>query len=549
MKPHNTNVLISVFGLLLVPALLALFSPSISRAGGMTDIGTLGGTDSVAYGVNPNGRIVGSSYTPTGETHAFLYDGGVITDLGTLMGGSGSEAYAIDAQGRIAGVSFVSPDMDKYHAFLYADGTMTDLGTLGGDSSTANGINDNGQVVGGSHISSGATHAFLHAGGAMTDLGTLGGTSSYATAINNAGQIAGWSDTASGESHAFLYSGGRMRDLGTLGGNGSLANAINSKGQVAGWFSLPSGVTHAFTYTDDTSGMIDLGTLGGDNSEATAINNAGQVVGWSDTASGESHAFLYSGGKMRDLGTLRGGHVSSAASINDAGQVVGWSLNSSESFRAVLYSPGSPFLFAQPSFLDFGRVKKSGSRVKEVSIRNHGPGNLILSAITVTGAEGDQFSATSNCSAPLLQGGSCTVTVTFEPTSYGPKNASLTITSNDPRRPSYAVDLKGGCPYPRMVITPAYLDFGEVSQKQSSRVRVVTIRNTSISDLSVSSIKLSDEVSFARTDSCTTVVRGVPCSIKLTFTPQTPGPTAGLLTISSDDRRGSAGVKLYGRGK
>src|SRR5579872_5824089 len=49
----------------------------------VTDLGTLGGTTSRAYGINNTGTIVGQAYTPT-TRDAFSYSGGVMTDLGTL---------------------------------------------------------------------------------------------------------------------------------------------------------------------------------------------------------------------------------------------------------------------------------------------------------------------------------------------------------------------------------------------------------------------------------------------------------------------------------
>ena len=78
------------------------------------------------------------------------------------------------------------------HAFVYSGGMMSDLGTFGGSSSTANAINGAGQIVGyASYAGDVQQHAFLYSGGMMTDLGTLGGNTSDAYAINASGQIVG----------------------------------------------------------------------------------------------------------------------------------------------------------------------------------------------------------------------------------------------------------------------------------------------------------------------------------------------------------------------
>lgn len=133
--------------------------------------------------------------------------------------------------------------------------TITDLGTLGGTVSKAYGINDSGQVVGYSHITSGMPHhAFLYDGTIMQDLGTLGGTYSYALGINNSGQVVGESKTTGDAAvHTFLYDGGTMYDLSDLFlGSGWTVNngvqCINDAGQIAG-YGLINGQTHAFLAT------------------------------------------------------------------------------------------------------------------------------------------------------------------------------------------------------------------------------------------------------------------------------------------------------------
>jgi probable HAF family extracellular repeat protein len=42
----------------------------------MQDLGTLGGRDSFAFGINARGQIVGPSTTAAGDLHAVLWESG-----------------------------------------------------------------------------------------------------------------------------------------------------------------------------------------------------------------------------------------------------------------------------------------------------------------------------------------------------------------------------------------------------------------------------------------------------------------------------------------
>src|SRR5439155_45253 len=133
----------------------------------IADLGTLGGASSNAGGINTSGQVAGYASTAKGDSHAFRWQAGVMTDLGTLPGGATSGAFAINDAGQVVGDGQSGSGWS--HAFRWQAGVMTDLGTLSANlysSSSALAINASGQVVGDSTDDWG-THAFLWENGMM----------------------------------------------------------------------------------------------------------------------------------------------------------------------------------------------------------------------------------------------------------------------------------------------------------------------------------------------------------------------------------------------
>jgi probable HAF family extracellular repeat protein len=371
----------SLAGMLAASALCAQsLSPAASAAPQyqITDLGTLGGTLTVAFGINNAGRIGGTAALPNGDTHAFLTGiGGTKYDLGTL-GGPNAQASAPDGRENLPITSEIStPDPLKEDFCGFGDhliclgalwnGVMRPLPTLGGNNAMALALNNRGQIVGTAenrtHDPSCPAPQILDfepvAWGPAGDIQGLpplpGDTVGFALGINDSGQIVGSSGNCTNTvvtavgllvgPHAVLWENGSVKDLGNLGGEMmGKAAAINNRGEVAGFSDVADGTVHSFLWTRET-GMKDLGGLGTDVlGDPAGINNNTQVVGGSCDDSGNCRAFLWQNNVLSDLNSLIPAdsplYLVYALGISDAGEIVGFAVeNSTGDLRAYLATP------------------------------------------------------------------------------------------------------------------------------------------------------------------------------------------------------------------
>jgi probable HAF family extracellular repeat protein len=347
-----------------------------SHAGILRDLGVLpGGASSGANWISKNGLIVGESQNGTidplipgfPELHAVLWNKGTIVDIGTVEGGNESIANSVNTRGQIVGWSLNGiPDDSSItglgyqtRAFVWQKGVMQDLGTLGGPDAMANLVNESGQIVGESYTSSTpspycaenlglslTTGAFLWQDGKMFNLGGFGGTCTFASDLNSRGQVVGTS-TLTGDlaQHPFLWDRTAFTDLGTFGGTQGSANAINDAGEAVGWAAYPGDlVLHASRRKNGR--MTDLGTINGDPlSFAFTINGKGEVAGSSVNSDfSQFRAFLWhDGGPMVDLNTLIPGdsalYLTVPETINERGEIAGIGLDPNGNQHAFLLVP------------------------------------------------------------------------------------------------------------------------------------------------------------------------------------------------------------------
>ncbi len=335
---------------LLVIAALACVAPFASAAWTISDLGTFGGSTSMATAINDLGQVVGTAQSAptivdplTGEQYAFSHafisapNGGALTDLGQL-GETGSIALGVNDAGRVVGTS---PLFGDTPAGFVTGANGAGLMPLGGSEATAGfkvptDINNVGQVVGGDGASS---YPFM-TGPNASGFVAIGAGEPVAlpwgepVAINDRGQVA--------MSAGYLWTAASGAQ--SLGADVFEATGINEAGQVIGR-SLSGG---GFISGPDGGALQFLATLGGSFTMPAGVNDLGQVVGISETADGAQHAFVTApqGGALADLELLAeiaaaGWSGLLAVAINDLGQIAGSGLIGGQ-HHAFLLSPTPP---------------------------------------------------------------------------------------------------------------------------------------------------------------------------------------------------------------
>jgi probable HAF family extracellular repeat protein len=254
------------------------------------------------------GDVVGTSVKSFSFfTHATLWQGGAAIDLNSLVVGGAplflATATAVDAHGRIAGAGAASPIATPDAGFLYDGGIVTDLGTLvpGAHGMSPVRMNDRLQIVGTADAGGGVTHATLWDNGTLTDLhdpAQISGTTSEAHGIDRFGRVCGSANfvvTGTTERQsAVVWDQGVVTDLGAGAGFGSVAFAINDFGEIVGNFFDVTLGSRACIF--ENGGATDLNTLiapgtGWTLEVANDVDDEGRIVGFGDLG-GATRAFI-----------------------------------------------------------------------------------------------------------------------------------------------------------------------------------------------------------------------------------------------------------------
>ena len=546
------------------------------KDGEIVDVGTFGGAESLALGVNTKGQVAGSATNTIPDDvsgfgtqlRAFRWQNGLLQDLGTL-GGSNAFATSINESGEVAGCA--NTDSISQNAFLWKNGTMIDLGSFGGSYACAFQVNNHGQVMGLSTLPGDQVQrAFFGDHEGLTDLGTFGGSVVEPFWLTENGDVVGGADYPGDMiRHAFLWKKGVMSDLGTTyhecSTSGSVALGVNSKVQIVG-NSWCDDIAAAGFLWENGGPMVDLNTLVSSNAGmylfgAQNINDRGEISGLGFLPeSGEVHGFLLI---PCGEGTAGCGNQTEGAEVRRKvilpenvrkllrrrmgfGRFLGTPQKVALSGAAAISGPNATL---SPTSLTFStQAIGTTSAAKTVTLKNTGTTSLTISSIAITGTNAGNFAQTHTCGSSLAAGASCTVSVTFKPTASGTRTAALSITDNASGSPQ-KVTLSGIGTTAKL--SPKSLTFSAQLVGTTSPAKTVTLTNVGTTSLSITGIAITgtNPRNFAQTHTCgSSLAAGASCTMRVTFKPTTSGLRSAALSVS-DSAAGSPQIaSLSGTG-
>jgi DNA-binding beta-propeller fold protein YncE len=206
---------------------------------------------------------------------------------------------------------------------------------------------------------------------------------------------------------------------------------------------------------------------------------------------------------------------------------------------------GIPAVSLRPASLTFAsQAVGTTSPAQPTTLNNTGSGPLSITSIAASG----DFAQTSNCGSVVNPGASCTLNVTFTPTATGTRTGSISITDDAAGSPHHvSLTGTGAVGQGAVTLTPASLTFVAQPVGTFSAAQLATLKNTGVGTLKITSIGRSGD--FYEGNNCpTTLAAGASCTLSVKFTPTSPGPKAGSVTITDNAPGSPQQLRLTGTG-
>lgn len=182
---------------------------------------------------------------------------------------------------------------------------------------------------------------------------------------------------------------------------------------------------------------------------------------------------------------------------------------------------------------------------QSVVLTNTGTATLNISQIASTV---NYFAETNNCNSQIAVGASCTINVTFTPTTTGVLEGAIQV-SDDALASPQQVGLTGtaGPGASSLTVAPGQLVFGNQPVTTTSASQSVSVASVDAATVNINGISINSD--FQQTNNCPIGANAVVnCTINVTFTPTGTGPRSGILSLAFAGIGSPQTVMLNGQG-
>ncbi len=203
----------------------------------------------------------------------------------------------------------------------------------------------------------------------------------------------------------------------------------------------------------------------------------------------------------------------------------------SQDGTATVFTVGNGPMIVVPSSLSFTATAEGSSSSQTLSLTNSGNTALTVSGATFSGPNGGDFTQTNTCTG-IAPAGTCTMTVSYAPTTPNLETATMVINSNAVNSPSVSI-YAPPAPAPIVTTSGTSLDYGNVAVNSNATLTLV-IGNSGSAPLTNISVTESGAGYSITTPCATSLAALAQCSVVVKFAPTTTGPLTGSLTITSN---------------
>jgi len=212
---------------------------------------------------------------------------------------------------------------------------------------------------------------------------------------------------------------------------------------------------------------------------------------------------------------------------------------------------GSGTVSISPTSMSFGSVNVGSTSAAKTATLTNGSGSTItIKSVTLTGANVSDFTFTS-CPTSLAASASCTITVSFKPTTTGSRAATLTVSdtaSNSPQ--TVALSGTGGSTSGGSVtVSPTSMSF-QASAGSTSAAQMTTLSNGTKSSITINSITLgganSGDFAISNKTCGSSLGASASCTVSVVFKPTASGGRSAVLSFSDTASNSPQTVSLSG---